>query len=283
MLPFARKSSLARTSAVQSDEAAALLRMEERLPPLLSVIAGMVDLTGFFTLGNIFTAHITGNLVTASAVMVRGGPMNPAQLLAIPVFLHGQPVAQRRLDPAPQASLHLGACRHLDGRAASSLGALRCREALDGAVEIGVERGIEHGIDEGLVTTAVSRHALGNTTSILKRLRTLTGLVYVLLIGVIAFGVALYFYTSQQSLPCLRAKLLTLLRRAFTGLAAFLSIRRRGQRHRWRSAMWLRDHIAAERQLRRRLTCLDRARHQQCGKSHIDRHLRPPSMCLRAG
>jgi uncharacterized membrane protein YoaK (UPF0700 family) len=61
--------------------------MEERLPPLLSVIAGMVDLTGFFTLGNIFTAHITGNLVTASAVVVRGGPMNPAQLLAIPVFI----------------------------------------------------------------------------------------------------------------------------------------------------------------------------------------------------
>ena len=33
-----------------------LSRLEERLPPLLSVIAGMVDLTGFFTLGNIFTA-----------------------------------------------------------------------------------------------------------------------------------------------------------------------------------------------------------------------------------
>ena len=66
---------------------AELLRMEEWLPPLLSVIAGMVDLMGFFMLGNIFTAHITGNLVTASAVVVRGGPMNPAQLLAIPVFI----------------------------------------------------------------------------------------------------------------------------------------------------------------------------------------------------
>jgi uncharacterized membrane protein YoaK (UPF0700 family) len=61
--------------------------MEERLPPMLSVIAGMVDLTGFFMLGNIFTAHITGNLVVASAVVVRGGPLNPAQLLAIPVFM----------------------------------------------------------------------------------------------------------------------------------------------------------------------------------------------------
>jgi len=61
--------------------------MEERLPPVLSVIAGMVDLTGFFMLGNIFTAHITGNLVVASALVVRGGPLNPAQLLAIPVFI----------------------------------------------------------------------------------------------------------------------------------------------------------------------------------------------------
>jgi uncharacterized membrane protein YoaK (UPF0700 family) len=52
----------------------------------LSVIAGMVDVTGFFTLGNIFTAHITGNLVVAAAAAVRGGPVNAAQLLAIPVF-----------------------------------------------------------------------------------------------------------------------------------------------------------------------------------------------------
>jgi uncharacterized membrane protein YoaK (UPF0700 family) len=70
-----------------ANDAVALSRLEERLPPLLSVIAGMVDLTGFFTLGNIFTAHITGNLVVAAAVAVRGGPLNPAQLLAIPVFI----------------------------------------------------------------------------------------------------------------------------------------------------------------------------------------------------
>jgi uncharacterized membrane protein YoaK (UPF0700 family) len=86
MLLFARKSDVGRTPIIVSDEAT-LLRMEERLPPMLSVIAGMVDLTGFFMLGNIFTAHITGNLVVASAVLVRGGPLNPAQLLAIPVFI----------------------------------------------------------------------------------------------------------------------------------------------------------------------------------------------------
>jgi len=70
-----------------ADDTTELLRLEERLPPLLSVIAGMVDLTGFFTLGNIFTAHVTGNLVVAAAAAVHGGPWNLAQALAIPVFM----------------------------------------------------------------------------------------------------------------------------------------------------------------------------------------------------
>ena len=70
-----------------SDEALALSRLEARLPPLLSVIAGMVDLTGFFTLGNIFTAHVTGNLVVIAAEAVRRGPLNLAQTLSVPVFI----------------------------------------------------------------------------------------------------------------------------------------------------------------------------------------------------
>ena len=69
-----------------ADDTTELLRLEERLPPLLSVIAGMVDLIGFFTLGS-FTAHVTGNLVVAAAAAVRGGPWNLAQALAIPVFM----------------------------------------------------------------------------------------------------------------------------------------------------------------------------------------------------
>ena len=70
-----------------SDDAVTLAQLEERLPPLLSVIAGMVDLTGFFTLGNIFTAHVTGNLVVIAAKAVRGGPLNLAQTLSVPVFI----------------------------------------------------------------------------------------------------------------------------------------------------------------------------------------------------
>jgi uncharacterized membrane protein YoaK (UPF0700 family) len=47
----------------------------------------MVDLTGFLNLGNLFTAHITGNLVVVGALLVRHGRINPAQILAIPVFI----------------------------------------------------------------------------------------------------------------------------------------------------------------------------------------------------
>jgi uncharacterized membrane protein YoaK (UPF0700 family) len=47
----------------------------------------MVDLTGFLTLGNLFTAHITGNLVVIGALVVRRGRINPPQILAIPVFI----------------------------------------------------------------------------------------------------------------------------------------------------------------------------------------------------
>jgi uncharacterized membrane protein YoaK (UPF0700 family) len=69
------------------DDASTPSRLEDRLPTLLSVIAGMVDLIGFLTLGNIFAAHITGNLVVIVAGLVRGGPLNLAQALAIPVFI----------------------------------------------------------------------------------------------------------------------------------------------------------------------------------------------------
>lgn len=63
-----------------------LLRLEERLPPLLAVIAGMVDVIGFLKLG-LFTAHITGNLVVITALLVRGRTPHVALVLALPVFV----------------------------------------------------------------------------------------------------------------------------------------------------------------------------------------------------
>ncbi len=59
---------------------------DERLPTLLSVIAGSVDVIGYLSLG-LFTAHVTGNLVVIAALLVRGGPPNLTQILAVPVFI----------------------------------------------------------------------------------------------------------------------------------------------------------------------------------------------------
>jgi uncharacterized membrane protein YoaK (UPF0700 family) len=87
MPTLARSSAALRSRAHPAHDATELSRLEARLPPLLSVIAGMVDLTGFFTLGHIFAAHVTGNLVVVSATAVHGGPFNLAQALAIPVFM----------------------------------------------------------------------------------------------------------------------------------------------------------------------------------------------------
>jgi len=85
MSTLARGSTALGNSA--ADDEVQLVRLEARLPPVLSVIAGMVDLTGFFTLGHIFTAHVTGNLVVVAAAAVHAGPFNLMQALAIPVFM----------------------------------------------------------------------------------------------------------------------------------------------------------------------------------------------------
>ena len=70
----------------QSDDGQSLSRFQEWLPTLLSAIAGMVDLIGFLSLG-IFTAHITGNIVVISALIVHHNRVDLAEMLAIPIFV----------------------------------------------------------------------------------------------------------------------------------------------------------------------------------------------------
>jgi len=57
------------------------------LPTALSVIAGMVDLTGFLSFDRLFTAHITGNLVVVVALAGRGEAFHLARVLVIPMFI----------------------------------------------------------------------------------------------------------------------------------------------------------------------------------------------------
>ena len=84
---LSQNSRVAKEGTDSADDAAKLSRVAARLPPLLSIIAGMVDFTGFCTLGHIFTAHVTGNIVLATLVAADGGSFHWAQLLAIPVFM----------------------------------------------------------------------------------------------------------------------------------------------------------------------------------------------------
>jgi uncharacterized membrane protein YoaK (UPF0700 family) len=69
-----------------SNEGDNVAPLERLLAPLLAMVAGMVDVIGFLSLG-IFTAHITGNLVVIAAVLVRGGRPNMAQIVAVPMFI----------------------------------------------------------------------------------------------------------------------------------------------------------------------------------------------------
>lgn len=55
----------------------------------LSLIAGITDVTSWLTLGGLFSAHITGNLVIVMADWVRGESPHAIQILAIPVFVIG--------------------------------------------------------------------------------------------------------------------------------------------------------------------------------------------------
>jgi uncharacterized membrane protein YoaK (UPF0700 family) len=56
------------------------------LPLLLSLNAGYIDTIGFLALHGLFTAHVTGNLVTLGASLALGISGSVAKLLALPVF-----------------------------------------------------------------------------------------------------------------------------------------------------------------------------------------------------
>jgi uncharacterized membrane protein YoaK (UPF0700 family) len=55
-------------------------------PLLLSLNAGYVDTAGFLALQGLFTAHVTGNLVTLGAALALGTSGAIAKLLALPIF-----------------------------------------------------------------------------------------------------------------------------------------------------------------------------------------------------
>lgn len=73
-------------AAFSSNDTPDATQLARWLPPLLSAIAGTVDVIGFLSL-KIFTAHVTGNLVVIAALLVRGRPPNLAQILAVPMFI----------------------------------------------------------------------------------------------------------------------------------------------------------------------------------------------------
>jgi uncharacterized membrane protein YoaK (UPF0700 family) len=77
------QSSSATLSQVQPASLIAVLA----LPAILSTTAGAVDVIGFLSLGGLFTAHITGNVVVLAAHYLTGGFAQVGPLLAVPIFV----------------------------------------------------------------------------------------------------------------------------------------------------------------------------------------------------
>ncbi|QFR33861.1 YoaK family protein [Ancylobacter sp. TS-1] len=60
--------------------------MKRLLPSLLCFNAGFVDTAGFVTLHGLFTAHVTGNIVTFAAAIADGRMPSISKIIAVPVF-----------------------------------------------------------------------------------------------------------------------------------------------------------------------------------------------------
>lgn len=79
---------------------------QQREPVILAAAAGAVDTISFVALYGLFTAHVTGNLVIAGAILAGGGTAVIAKLLAIPVFMLAVGVTtvfiQRQKNPNPK-------------------------------------------------------------------------------------------------------------------------------------------------------------------------------------
>lgn len=60
--------------------------MRRALPFLLCFNAGFVDTAGFVALGGLFTAHVTGNIVTFAAALGEGRVPAVGKVIAMPVF-----------------------------------------------------------------------------------------------------------------------------------------------------------------------------------------------------
>ncbi len=60
--------------------------MRRALPILLCFNAGFVDTAGFVALGGLFTAHVTGNIVTFAAALGEGRAPAVGKVIAMPVF-----------------------------------------------------------------------------------------------------------------------------------------------------------------------------------------------------
>ncbi|WP_454917217.1 YoaK family protein [Xanthobacter sediminis] len=60
--------------------------MRRVLPVLLCFNAGFVDTASFVSLGGLFSAHVTGNIVTFSAALAQGRVPEIGKVIALPVF-----------------------------------------------------------------------------------------------------------------------------------------------------------------------------------------------------